>query len=47
MTQQQIDAIVFPIMDAVAVLLTIGGIAAALFTVYAAVFMAFAIDCGA
>jgi hypothetical protein len=46
MTQKQVDAIVFPIMDAVAVLATIGGIAAAMFTMYAVFVVAFAIDCG-
>ena len=46
MTDAQIDRIVHPIMDCIALLLTIGGIAAALFTMYAAVVIAFAIDCG-
>jgi hypothetical protein len=47
MTQAQVDRIVHPVMDAVAILLTVGGVAAALFTIYATLFMAFAIDCGA
>ena len=46
MTQAQIDRIVHPIMDCIAVLLTLGGIAAALFTIYAVFVVAFAIDCG-
>ena len=47
MTDAQIDRIVHPVMDCIAVLLTLGGIVAVMFTIYAAVFMAFAIDCGA
>jgi hypothetical protein len=46
MTQAQIDAIVFPVMDCIALLLTLGGIVAAMFTVYAVFVVAFAIDCG-
>lgn len=46
MTDKQLDNIVHPIMDCIALLLTIGGIAAALFTMYAMVVITFAIDCG-
>lgn len=46
MTQAQVDRIVHPIMDCVALLLTIGGIVAAMFTIYAVFVVAFAIDCG-
>ena len=47
MTQEQVDRIVHPIMDCVAALVAIGGIAATGFILYAIVFVAFAIDCGA
>lgn len=46
MTQAQVDRIVHPVLDCIAALLVMGGIAAALFTIYALFVVAFAIDCG-
>ena len=47
MSQETVDRIVHPIMDCIAALLVMGGIAAALFTIYAVFVVDFAIDCGA
>lgn len=46
MTQKQVDAIVFPIMDAVAVLVKLAMVASGLAACYVLTVAAFALDCG-
>lgn len=46
MTQKQVDAIVFPIMDAVAVLVKLALVIGGLVGFYFLTVAAFAIDCG-